>query len=97
MFGKKVKQFCFYFYNLKLLLGEQMLVIDYAIVNSIDNVDNSSLMTRKISATTRTELTLDNKDEELDGLSDTQFGNDATNTNLDSNLDNSDITLATSI
>lgn len=44
-----VKQSCPYFYALKPLLGERMLVTDHAIHNSIDHIDTSSLLTRKLA------------------------------------------------
>lgn len=55
------------------------------------------MITEKISALTKTELALDNEAEKLDGLGDTQLSNNAINTNLDFNFDNSDVTLATFI
>ena len=86
---KEVKQSCPYFYKLKPLLGEQMLVTDHAIGNSINDVDTSSLMTKKIFAPTRTKLASEEKREKLtDGSGDTQSVEDGFNS------DTSDVILA---
>lgn len=65
-----VKHFCPYFYALKPLLGERILITGHAIQNSIDPIDTSSLMTTRRLATPKTttepEHVLVNDDEELD-------------------------------
>ena len=40
----EVKKFCPYYYALKPLLGERLVVTDHAITNSIDAIDTSSLL-----------------------------------------------------
>ncbi|MCJ1426175.1 hypothetical protein MMC29_004077 [Sticta canariensis] len=65
-----VKQSCPYFYALKPLLGERMLITDHAIQNSIDPIDTSSLMTSRRPAIPKPTIgpghVLVNDNEELD-------------------------------
>ena len=65
-----VKQYCTYFYALKPLLSERMLITDHAIHNSIDPIDTSSLITRRRLAIPKPTIgsgyVLVNGNEELD-------------------------------
>ena len=60
-----------------------MLATDHAIDYSIDDVDTSCSMTKRISAPARTKLALSDEREELDRLGDTQLDNNAIDTNCE--------------